>query len=47
MLFDVYRETSTLEFVAIINADSLEDAKQIAVARGYDLEYHRIEECED
>ena len=46
MLFDVYREIDTLKLVAIIKADSLEDAKQKAEKMGYGKSY-RIEESEE
>jgi hypothetical protein len=45
MLFDVLRETDTLELVTIIKADSLEDARRKAEILGYDKSY-RIEESE-
>ena len=46
MFFDVYREVDTLELVAIIKADSLEDAKEKALKMGYGKNY-RIEESEE
>lgn len=41
--YDVYREVGTLELVAIIKANTLEEAKEKAKAMGYGKEY-RIEE---
>lgn len=46
MLFDVYREVDTLELVAIVIADSLEEAKEKALKMGYGKNY-RIEESEE
>lgn len=46
MLFDVYREQDTLELVAIIKADNLEEARHKAEKMGYGKSY-RIEESEE
>ena len=46
MLFDIYREQDTLELVAIIKADNLEEARVKAEKMGYGKSY-RIEESEE
>ena len=46
MMFDVYREQDTLELVAIITADNLDEARKKAERLGYGKTY-RIEESED
>ena len=46
MMFDVYREQDTLELVAIVNADNLEEAREKAEKMGYGKSY-RIEESEE
>lgn len=43
MMFDVYREVGTLELVAVIQADSYEQAREKAYKMGYDKNY-RVEE---
>lgn len=43
MSFDVYREVDTLELVCVIQASSLEEAKEKAQALGYGKSY-RVEE---
>ena len=45
-MFDVYREIDTLELVAIIKADNLEEAKKKAEMMGYGKSY-RVEESEE
>ena len=45
-MYDVYREGATLELVAIIKADNLEQAKAKARIMGYDKTY-RVEESEE
>ena len=45
-MFDVYREQDTLELVAIVNADNLEEAREKAEKMGYGKSY-RIEESEE
>ncbi len=42
--YDVYREGDTLELVAVINADSLDEAKAKARTMGYGKSY-RVEEA--
>ena len=46
MMYEVLREVDTLELVAIIHANSYEEAKEKALKRGYGKGY-RIEEAED
>jgi uncharacterized membrane protein len=43
--YEVLRETTVIDIVAIIKADSLEEAKQKAKEMGYDKTY-RVEEME-
>ena len=45
-MYDVYLENGTLELIAVIKANSLEEAKEKARAMGYGKEY-RIEESWD
>ena len=45
--YDVYREVGTLELVAVINAHSLEEAKEKARKMGYGKEYRVEESWED
>lgn len=45
-LYEVYRETDTLEIVAIIKANTLEEAKEKARKMGYGKSY-RVEESWD
>ena len=45
--YDVSRMAETLELVRIIQAETLEEAKEKAVKLGYDLEYYRVEESEE
>ena len=45
MKFDIYRETDTLELVAIIEADNYEEARLEARRMGYGKNY-RIEESD-
>lgn len=45
-MYDVLRECGTLELVAIVKANSLEEAKEKALKLGYGKEY-RIEESEE
>ena len=45
-MYDVYSENGTLELIAVIKANSLEEAKEKARAMGYGKEY-RIEEAWD
>lgn len=45
-MYDVYSENGTLELIAVIKANSLEEAKEKARVMGYGKEY-RIEESWD
>jgi hypothetical protein len=45
--YDVYRECDTLELVAVIYADSLEEAKEKAQRLGYGKSYRVEETWED
>ena len=42
--YAILREGATLELVAIIKANNIDEAKEIATKMGYDLEYYRVEE---
>lgn len=46
-LYDVLRETDTLELVTVIKADSLEQAKEKAEKMGYGKHYRIEESFED
>ena len=46
MMYEILREVDTLELVAIVHADSYEEAKEKALKMGYGKNY-RIEEAED
>ena len=46
MTFDVYREVDTLELVAIIEAENLDEAREKALKMGYGKSY-RIEESDE
>ena len=43
--YEVYRETDTLEIVAIIKANTLEEAKEKARKMGYGKSYRVEESC--
>lgn len=45
-LFEIYRETDTLELVGLVTADTIEEAKEKAQMMGYGKSY-RIEESEE
>lgn len=45
-MYDVYREADTLELVAVIKANNLEEAKEKARKMGYGKSY-RVEEGEE
>ena len=46
-MYDVYVETDTLELVAVIKANSLEEAKDKALKMGYGKGYRVEESWED
>lgn len=46
-LYEIYRESETLELVGFVKANDLEEAKRKAKRNGYSGEYYRIEEAED
>lgn len=46
MLYGIYREVGTLELVALVKADSHEEAARKARSMGYGKEY-RVEEEDD
>ena len=46
-MYDVYVETDTLELVAVIRANSLEEAKDKALKMGYGKGYRVEESWED
>lgn len=45
-IYEILRECDTLELVAIVKANSLEEAKEKALKMGYGKSY-RVEEGED
>ena len=45
--YDIYRECDTLELVAIVTANNLEEAKEKARALGYGKSYRVEETWED
>ena len=47
MFYDIVDSSQGCDLVAVVNAHSLEDAKEKARDLGYDLERYRVEESEE